>query len=94
MIASIVRTVTPGALCSHPTGRFEVEFLAAYRPCLHSTIDSHDARLSARGRNWEETLRQADQLCETFNRCCHTTGIRYAVEIVDDESPFRAPHAR
>ncbi len=93
MIASIVRTVQPGAVCSHPVGRFEVYFLAAYRPCLHSHLTSHDVRLSMRGRTWEETTQQANQLCETFQRCCFVDGVRYSVEIVDDESPDRAPLA-
>ncbi len=93
MIASIVRTVQPGAQCSHPVGRFEVTFLAAYRPCLHSSITSHDARLSMRGRTWDETLREAESLCETFARCCFVDGVRYTVEVVEDESADRAPLA-
>lgn len=90
MICSIVRIVQPGATCSHPVGRREVQFLAPYRPCLHSHLTSHDARLSMRGRTWEETQRMARALCETFNNCCFAPGITYAVEEIDEESPARA----
>lgn len=93
MVASIVRTVRPGSQCSYPPGRTEVYFLAAYRPCLHSELTSHDVRLSMQGRTWDETVRQARQLADTFQGCCHVDGVRYSVEEVEDESPARAPLA-
>lgn len=92
-IASIVRTVVPGAACSHRVGRYEVGFLAPYRPCLHAYITSHDVRMSMKGRTWQETIDQANMLAETFNNCCYVDGVSYAVELVEDESPLRAPTA-
>lgn len=91
MICSIVRTVEPGAICSHPAGRREVYFLAPYLPCLHSSLTAHDVRLSMHGRTWEETQDQARELAETFNNCCHVAGITYHVEELDDDSTDRAP---
>lgn len=94
MIASIVRTVRPGAMCSHRVGRFEVSFLTAYPPTtLHCQFTSHDMRTFARGRTWDETVQQARELASTFNRCCYVDGIAYSVELVEDESPDRAPIA-
>jgi hypothetical protein len=91
MICSIVRTVEPGAVCSHPVGRREVYFLAPYLPCLHSYETSHDVRLSMRGRTWEETQKQASELAETFRNCCYVAGINYHVEEIDEDSTERAP---
>lgn len=92
LICSIVREVEPGANCSHPVGRREVYFLAPYAPCLHSSLTSHDVRLSMRGRNWEETRAQARELCETYNACRYgdNLGFRYIVEEIDEESSERA----
>jgi hypothetical protein len=36
---------------------------------------------------------RANETCDTFNRCCHTPGIVYSVEAVDEESPDRVPTA-
>lgn len=91
MICSIVRTVDPGTPCSYPAGRREVYFLAPYRPCLHSSLASHDMRMSARGRTWEEAQRESAELCQRYNNCCHVDGIRYSVEDIDEDSPDRAP---
>jgi hypothetical protein len=92
-IFSIVRIVEPGANCSHPVGRREVQFLAPYKPCLHSSLTSHDVRLSMKGRTDEEAERDARELCETFNRCRYSgnLGFRYEVEEVEEDSPLRAP---
>lgn len=91
MIASIVRTVEPGAQCSHPPGRREVYFLSPYRPCLHSHLTAHDVRLSMRGRTREQAIHDAEQLARTYQNCCAVGGITYSVEIYeDDEDPKRA----
>lgn len=91
MIASIVRTVAPGTPCSYPTGRREVNALAPYRPCLHLESNSHDLRLSMRGRTREQAISDAEQLAATYQRCCAVAGITYSVEIYEtDEDPRRA----
>lgn len=93
MICSIVREVDYGAVCSYPPGKREVYFLAPYRPCLHSTLTAHDVRLSSRGRDEEETRRQARELAQTFQNCCYVSGIRYYVEEFQDEDDVnRAPN--
>ena len=92
MICSIVRTVAPGTICSHPAGRVEVFFLAPYRPCEHTYETSHDVRLVMRGRTAEETIAQAEDLARTFQNCCNVAGITYSVEQYDtDDDPRRAP---
>lgn len=93
MVASVVRTVQPGADCSHPVGRREVYFFTDYRLCLHSDLTSHDVRLSMRGRTWEQSLREAFRFADVCREMCHVAGVTYSVEDVDEESPDRAPLA-
>lgn len=78
MIFSIVRIVEPGALCSHPAGRTEVQFTYAYKSATAE-------------RTHEGAGAAAYELCEMFNRCCTISGMRYVVEEIDEESPDRAP---
>lgn len=91
VIASIVRTVAPDAVCSYPRGKREVYFLAPYSLQPHAILTATTVRLEPRGRTWEETIRQANLLAETFQSCCHVDGITYSVELVEDDSPDRAP---
>lgn len=92
MLFSIVRIVEPGALCSHPVGRYEVSFFAPYAVCEHTYLTAKTVEMYRKGRTVDEARQAAHELAGVFNRCCYVAGVRYGVEeIAHDESPDRAP---
>lgn len=45
-----------------------------------------------RGRSDDDTRRQAQELAQTYQNCCHVAGITYTVEeFADDHDQDRAP---
>lgn len=89
-----IRTIRPATTDEIEFCRWNEETLAAYTPCLHTDIVGYVPPiqvLRTRGRDQQQTEREARQLCEVFNSCCNVPGVRYSVEIVDEESPDRAP---
>ena len=94
MIFSIIRITEPGAICSHPVGRFEVTHLGAWSGMVSRGVFSNP-RQEYHIHTHEMARRDAFDLADSFNRCraADNLGFHYAVEEIDEESPDRAPES-